>query len=74
MSNLKTELTPSQTAEILRYIIPQNITLAKEGKLPVALCIEGNAGIAKTSVVKQVASEFNYDVIRINAAETELGD
>ena len=45
MTNLKTELTPSQTAEILRYIIPQNINLANEGKLPVAICIEGNAGI-----------------------------
>ena len=45
---MNTELIPSEVAELLRYVIPQNVELAKEGHLPIAYNIEGLPGISKT--------------------------
>ena len=73
--NISTELIPSEVAELLRYAIPHNVKLAKEGHLPVAYNIEGLPGISKTSVVKQICEELsNFHYIRLNVAEMELGD
>jgi len=72
---MNVELTPSETAELLRYAIPHNVKLAEEGHLPVAYNIEGLPGISKTSIVKQVCDEFTtHYYIRLNVAEMELGD
>lgn len=72
---INTELIPSEVAELLRYVIPQNVELAKEGHLPIAYNIEGLPGISKTSVVKQVCNEFDtHYYIRLNVSEIEQGD
>lgn len=68
------ELTPSETKEILRDLINRNIELSKEGKKSVALAIYGKPGIAKTSIVEQVAKEFEINFIKENVAEKEVGD
>ena len=68
------ELTPSETKELLRDLINRNIELSKEGKSPIALAIYGEPGIAKTSVVEQVAKEFQMPFIKENVAEKEVGD
>lgn len=72
---MNTELTPSEAANIIKYMITQNVELANSNHKPVALNIEGNPGIAKTSVVKQICEELDtHNYIRVNVGELELGD
>lgn len=72
---ISTELTPSEAGNIIKYMITQNVDLANNNHMPVALNIEGAPGIAKTSVVKQICEELNtHYYIRINVGEIELGD
>jgi len=75
MKNLNTELTPAEATKVLAYMVNQNIELAKSGHMPVAINIEGAAGIAKTSIVKQLAVKANtHYYIRLNVAELDPGD
>ena len=72
---IQTELTPSEAGNVIKYMITQNVELANNNHMPVALNIEGNPGIAKTSVVKQICEELNtHHYIRLNVAEMEIGD
>ena len=41
------------------------------GGRPIALGIEGSAGLGKTSVLEQIAEELGYGYIRLNLAELE---
>jgi hypothetical protein len=45
MKNFNTELTPSEAGNIIKYMITQNVELANNNHMPVALNIEGNPGI-----------------------------
>ena len=72
--SLKNELDSLQVKELLRYFIDNNVKLAKEGKTPIAIEIEGMPGTAKTSVVKQVGEEFDYHFVRLNLSEIEVCD
>lgn len=75
MKNLNTELKPSEVTTILEYMINQNVELAKQNHKPVAINIEGSAGIAKTSVVKDACENLEtHHYIRLNVAEMEIGD
>jgi len=72
---MNTELIPSEVANILRYTIKQNVDLSEKGHAPVAINIEGEAGLGKTSVVKQVCAENKtHHYIRLNLSEIEIGD
>ncbi len=72
---INTELTPSEATKVLKYVIEQNVELVKQGKDAIAYNIEGAPGIAKTSIVKQIAEELkSHHYIRLNVAELESGD
>lgn len=71
---IKTELIPSQMKDVLRDLIRQNEVLAAQGKMPIAYNIEGAAGISKTSICKQIATEFDHHFVRLNVAELEASD
>ena len=68
---MNTELTPKETSELLRHIINTNIKLAEQGKHTVSVCIEGQAGISKSSIVKELSSEKDFHFIRLNMAEMD---
>lgn len=70
----KNELNSLQIKELLRYFIPHNVKLSEEGKDPIALEIEGMPGTAKTSVVKQIGTEFEFHYQRLNLSEIEVCD
>jgi hypothetical protein len=70
----KNELNSLQIKELLRYFIPHNVELAKKGKMPIAIEIEGMPGTAKTSVVRQIGQEFDYHFVRLNLSEIEVCD
>jgi hypothetical protein len=66
MSRIK--LTPVQAkTHIIQYFQNCEKQIAN-GDRPTSLCIEGKAGIAKTSLIKQLAKEAGYRVHQINAA------
>lgn len=67
-------LNADQIKNNLRHAIVTNQFLANEGKLPVAYEISGDTGIGKTSVVKDLASEFDFNYVRINVAEVQVED
>lgn len=74
MSKSKNELNSLQIKELLHYLVANNVKLAKQGKVPIALEIEGMPGTAKTSVVKQVGKELDYHYVRLNLSEIEVCD
>lgn len=70
----KNELNSVQVKALLHYFVENNVKLAKEGKVPIAMEIEGMPGTAKTSVVKQLSQELDMHYIRLNLAEIEVCD
>jgi MoxR-like ATPase len=61
--------------DFLKHMIQNNEVLQESGQVPIAVNIEGPAGIGKTSMVKQIANELNLNMVRLNLATIEeLGD
>lgn len=60
---------------LLIHTIERNLALEVEGKLPKAISFEGEAGIGKTSIVRQIAKERNMTFVKLNLAMVdEVGD
>ena len=70
-NNNLNQLTLDESKEILKYLIKNNKALIEAGDRPIALGIEGSAGLGKTSMLEQIAEELNYVYIRLNLAELE---
>lgn len=74
-SKNKVNLNLNEIEEFLDHIIENNNRLQEAGKVPVAVNIEGGAGIGKTSKIAQVAKKRNMNFIRVNIAQIEeIGD
>jgi hypothetical protein len=59
----------------LTDLVAGNRHIQKQGKIPIGLNIEGEAGLGKTSVVMQFAEENGLQMVKRNLAEIEdLGD
>jgi hypothetical protein len=57
------------------HIVKNNQQIQTEGKIPVAVNIEGEAGIGKTTTILQIGKELGLDVVKLNLAQIEeLGD
>ena len=56
MANLN-EMTLNEFSEIFQYLLDNNKKLQLEGKTPVAIGIEGAAGIGKTSLIQEIAEK-----------------
>ncbi len=70
----KNELNSLQVKTLLHYFVDNNVKLAKQGKTPIAIEIEGMPGTAKTSVVKQLSQELDFHFVRLNLSEIEVCD
>lgn len=69
------ELTLSELKPLLKYTIRNNERLQEEGKVPKAIDIISEAGIGKSSIIEQIASELNYNYVKLPLAMiTETGD
>ncbi len=66
-----TELTLGEFSKILSYMIDNNHRLIDAGDTPIAVNIEGEAGIGKTSVVEAVAREKKMTFVKVNLAQLE---
>ena len=73
MSQVK--LDAAEIKEFLNHIITNNRYIQKQGLIPTATELQGDAGLGKTSIVLQVAKENNLDVVKLNLSQIEeLGD
>ena len=73
MSQVKLNIDELKT--FMDHMIKNNHHIQATGKVPVAVNVEGDAGLGKTSSIKQLAKENNMDFIMLNLAEfEELGD
>lgn len=61
-------LNPNEVLNHLRQYITNSEKLISNGTRPSTICIEGPAGISKTSIIKQLAKELEYKLHQINPA------
>ena len=59
----------------IKHMVNNNKHIQETGKVPVAVNIEGEAGLGKTSAIMQLGSELEMQVVKLNLAQLEeLGD
>lgn len=63
------ELTLSEIKPILKYIIENNQKIQANGKMPVAVELIGDAGLGKSAIIEQIASELDATYIKLNLAQ-----
>ena len=70
------DMTSAEIKATLSHIIQTNIALQAQGKTPIAASISGPAGLGKTSVIEQVATENNIKhFVTLNMSQIdEIGD
>jgi hypothetical protein len=69
------QLNIDELKDFLGHMIKNNQHIQTQGKVPVAVNIEGDAGLGKTSSLMQLAAEMNMAVIKLNLSQIEeLGD
>ena len=70
-----TQLNVDELQGFLKHMVTNNQYIQNEGKIPVAINIEGDAGLGKTSAIVQLGKEMEMDVVKINLSQIEeLGD
>ena len=76
MSKIKqVVLNTTELKDFVKHIVGNNRYLQENGKNPVAINIEGEAGLGKTSAILQVADELNLQCIKLNLSQLEeIGD
>jgi len=75
MSANQVNLNTDELKTFIGHIVKNNQHIQTEGKIPVAVNIEGEAGIGKTTTILQIGKELGLDVVKLNLAQIEeLGD
>lgn len=64
-------ITLDEFKDIFKYLIDNNRKLVADGKYPVAIGIEGSAGLGKTTVLQDLAKEMGMTCVKCNLAEFE---
>ena len=71
----QTQLNVTELKDFIKHMVNNNQHIQIEGKVPVAINIEGDAGLGKTSAIMQLGKELNMDVVKLNLSQLEeLGD
>lgn len=71
----KVKMNADEIKEYLIHLINNNRFIQAQGKIPIGVNIEGEAGLGKTSIVLQLGKELGLPVVKRNLAEIEeLGD
>lgn len=68
---MQNEINLQEFKKILNYLIDNNRKLVDEGKYPISVGCEGEAGTGKTAVIEQIAAERGMTFIKLNLAELE---
>lgn len=74
MENMN-EMSISEFTDVFNYLLDNNRELQEKGLTPIAIGIEGEAGIGKTSLVQQVAQKRGMTLCKLNLSQLEeVGD
>ena len=69
------QLNVDELKGFIRHMVKNNQHIKSEGKIPVAINIEGDAGLGKTSAILQLGKELGMEVVKLNLSQIEeLGD
>jgi len=69
------KLNIDEVKNFMQHMVKNNQHIQAQGKVPVAVNIEGEAGLGKTSSILQLAKELSMSVIKLNLSQIEeLGD
>tara|TARA_R110000751_G_scaffold34272_2_gene84942 strand:+ start:1210 stop:2379 length:1170 start_codon:yes stop_codon:yes gene_type:complete len=69
------QLNVDEMKTFIKHMVKNNKYIQEDGKVPVAVNIEGDAGLGKTSAIMQLGSELGIQVVKLNLAQLEeLGD
>ena len=69
------QLNVEELKGFIKHMVGNNQHIQKEGKVPIAINIEGDAGLGKTSALMQLGKEMNMEVVKLNLSQLEeLGD
>jgi hypothetical protein len=69
------QLNVEELKGFIKHMVGNNQHIQKEGKVPVAINIEGDAGLGKTSALMQLGKEMDMEVVKLNLSQLEeLGD
>lgn len=64
-------ISMGQVKSLVNYTLDNNLELEKQGKTPIAISLEAEAGIGKTSIIRQIAEERNMGFVKLNMAQLE---
>ena len=71
----QTQLNVEELKDFIKHMVINNQLIQAQGKVPVAINIEGDAGLGKTSAIIQLGEEMNKQVVKLNLSQLEeLGD
>lgn len=74
MNNLN-EMTISEFTDVFNYLLDNNKKLSDEGLTPIAIGLEGEAGIGKSAIVEEVAEKRGMTFCKLNLSQLEeVGD
>jgi len=74
MSN-QVNLNTDELKTFVNHIVNNNRYLQENGKIPVAIAVEGEAGIGKTSTILEIGQDLGLNVVKINLSQIEeIGD
>lgn len=74
MNNLN-EMTISEFTDVFNYLLDNNKHLTESGQTPIAIGLEGEAGIGKSAVIKEVAEKRGMTYCKLNLSQLEeVGD
>jgi len=68
-------LNTDELKGFINHIVNNNRYLQSNGKIPVAVAVEGEAGIGKTSTILEIGNSLGLNVVKLNLAQIEeIGD
>lgn len=68
------ELNAHEVKNIFGYIVDNNLKLVENGKKSIAIALEGESGIGKTSVLEQLAHSKGMDFLKLNLSQITVED
>lgn len=72
---MSTPINFNEVKRLVNHDIDNNILLQENGKKPISICIQGDAGVGKTSILEQIAEERNMSCTKVSCHEfEEAGD
>lgn len=64
-----------EAKRVINFMIDNNIQMQEKGVTPIAVALESDPGIGKTSLIEQIAEERKMRIVKLNLAQMdEVGD